>query len=357
MGAAAGLSAAQPPLQFCSMQKNTVIALLIAGTPVCLIVGVFTFVVFLSLSRPATSPSVAAATLPPPQIAYITATPSLPPAPTPTAAAAATATLLPTRQAPDYPYLSGIGPNTRRLFQLAQAMGNRIDVFSKVGDSITASPAFLAPFGAGQYNLRDLAHLQPVIDYYRTTPAREKDSFQNPSLAAQVGWSTLKVISPGNGAAGICAPDESPLECEYRVVRPAVALIMIGTNDVPTVPASAYQAQLRRIVQITLENGVVPILSTLPPMPQGQRDYTVLEFNAIITRLAREYDLPLVDYHAALLTLPNRGMSDDGIHPSQVFGSANFSADFTPENLAYGMTMRNLTALQALDAVWRVSWP
>jgi hypothetical protein len=337
------------------MHKNTLAALLIAGTPLCLIIGVLTFVVFISLSRPAINPPAEAATLPPPQIAYITATPTLPPPATPLP----TATLPPpaTRPAPVYPYISGIGPNTRRLFQRAQAMGNRIDVFSKVGDSITASPAFLTPFGAGQYNLRDLTYLQPVIDYYRTTPARDKDSFQNPSLAAQVGWSSLKLISPGNGDPGICAPDETPLDCEYRVVRPGVALIMIGTNDVPTVPVAAYAAQLRLIVQITLENGVVPILSTIPPMPQGQRDYTVLEFNAIIKQLASEYELPLVDYHAALEALPNRGMSDDGIHPSQLPGSFTLSADFTPQSLTYGMTVRNLTALQALDAVWRVSWP
>lgn len=337
------------------MQKNTLAALVIAGTPICLIIGVLTFVVFFSLSRPAINPPVEAATLPPPQIAYITATPTLPPSATPLP----TVTPPPsaTRPAPDYPYISGIGPNTRRLFQLAQAMGNRMDVFSKVGDSITASPAFLTPFGAGQYNLRDLTYLQPVIDYYRATPAREKDSFQNPSLAAQVGWSSLKLISPGNGDPSICAPDETPLDCEYRVVRPGVALIMIGTNDAPTVPPAAYAAQLRRIVQVTLENGVVPILSTIPPMPQGQRDYTVLEFNAIIKQLAREYDLPLVDYHAALEALPNRGMSDDGIHPSQLPGSFTLSADFTPQSLTYGMTVRNLTALQALDAVWRVSWP
>jgi hypothetical protein len=337
-------------------QRNTVAALLIAGTPVCLIIGILTFVVFVSLGRPALNPPAeAAATLPPPQIAYITATPAVPPSPLPPATATATPPV--TREAPEYSYISGIGPNTRRLFQLGQAMGNRMDIFSKVGDSITASPAFLTAFGTGQYDLREYTQLQPLIDYYLTTPAREKNSFENTSLAAQVGWSSLKAISPGNGEPGLCAPDESPLECEYRVVRPGVALIMLGTNDVPTVPASDYEAQMRRVLQITQEYGVLPILSTIPPMPQGQRDYTVLEFNQIITRLAGEYNIPLVDYHAVLETLPNRGMSEDGIHPSQISGSFTFSADFTPSNLTYGMTARNLTALQVLDAVWRVSWP
>jgi len=44
-----------------------------------------------------------------------------------------------------------------------------------------------------------------------------------------------------------------------------------------------------------------------------------------------------------------RPAASDGVHPS----AAPNSADFTPENLQYGMTVRNLTALQALDAVWR----
>jgi hypothetical protein len=33
------------------------------------------------------------------------------------------------------------------------------------------------------------------------------------------------------------------------------------------------------------------------------------------------------------------------------------SADFTPANLQFGMTMRNLTFLQALDAAWRLTLP
>jgi hypothetical protein len=43
-------------------------------------------------------------------------------------------------------------------------------------------------------------------------------------------------------------------------------------------------------------------------------------------------------------------LSSDGVHPSYVTSHA---ADFTPEYLQYGYTVRNLTALQALDEVWR----
>jgi hypothetical protein len=73
--------------------------------------------------------------------------------------------------------------------------------------------------------------------------------------------------------------------------------------------------------------------------------------NGIIVRLAREYDVPLWDYWSALQALPNDGLSGDGVHPS--YPSIAGAANFTPDNLQYGYTVRNLLALQALDAVWR----
>jgi lysophospholipase L1-like esterase len=77
----------------------------------------------------------------------------------------------------------------------------------------------------------------------------------------------------------------------------------------------------------------------------------VEEFNAILAALTREYDVPLLDYWSALQGLPNDGLGSDGVHPSTA-PSGN-SANFTPEYLQYGMTVRNLTALWALDAVWK----
>ncbi len=46
-----------------------------------------------------------------------------------------------------------------------------------------------------------------------------------------------------------CLPDETPLVCEYRVVRPAVALIMLGTNDVLTMSTTRYEEFMRRVIE------------------------------------------------------------------------------------------------------------
>ena len=43
-------------------------------------------------------------------------------------------------------------------------------------------------------------------------------------------------------------------------------------------------------------------------------------------------------------------LGPDGIHPS----AAPNCADLTPDNLQFGYTGRNLTALQALDALWHL---
>ena len=73
--------------------------------------------------------------------------------------------------------------------------------------------------------------------------------------------------------------------------------------------------------------------------------------NAEITRLARESEIPLWDYHAALMELPNSGLGHDGVHPS--WAPRGHKGDFSPAYLQYGMTIRSLTALQGLDEIWR----
>ncbi len=255
---------------------------------------------------------------------------------------------LATPSSQNYPYIENITPHARDIFLRGQSLGNRPTVFSKVGDSITANEAFLVPIGLGDYNLRDHTYLQPVIDYFSQTVARDANSFANTSLAAKGGWSAWQVITPRYADPTLCQAGETPLECEYRLVRPSIALIMLGTNDVMTTPSGTYESWMRQIVKISLERGVIPVLSTIPDFKREGYEERVLELNGIIRRLAYEYDIPLWDYWAALQDLPNKGLSDDGVHPSWAV-----PADFKPYFLQYGMTMRNLTALQALDAIWR----
>ncbi len=246
--------------------------------------------------------------------------------------------------------VSGISSNARQIFERGQQMGNRRDVFSKVGDSLTVATFVLYPFGWGSYNLGVYQHLQSAINFFSTTNAREGNSFANISLTADNGWTTRDVLNPAKAGGGICQAGETPLECEYRVVKPSVSLILIGTNDVAVVPVDEYRNNLQRIVQISVDKGVIPIVSTIP----NRSGFDVSPYNQTIVQIAAANSIPLWDYWRAMQVLPNTGLSNDGVHPS--FPSPTdfaMSANFNGDNLNYGYVIRNLTALEVLDAVWR----
>jgi hypothetical protein len=242
--------------------------------------------------------------------------------------------------------------NIRQVYDFGRLIGNRPTVFSKVGDSITVSDNFLHPIGYGVYDLGEYGYLRAVIDFYRQTPARTGNSFNNVSLAAGVGWSAWAVLQPEFANPDECLPDEMPLVCEYRVTQPSLALIMFGTNEVSYMSAAAYRSWLVRIIDISEEMGVIPILSTLPDRHAWEE--AIDRYNTVIRTLTAERHLPLIEYAEALRRLPDRGLSWDGIHPSWTPDAYyTGAARFTSDNLRYGYVVRNLTALQTLDRVWR----
>lgn len=239
----------------------------------------------------------------------------------------------------------------RSIFLRGQQLGNRPDVFSKVGDSITASELFLSPIGHGGLQLHEYEYLRPVVDYFSQTSAGSHFSFANKSVAARSGWTAGDVLDSGS-AYSFCAPNEAPLVCEYRLTKPSVALIMFGTNDAIWVDSYNYRNDMIEIVEISIEMGVIPVLSTIPDQFRTNGAGRVGEFNDIIRNITATYDIPLWDYWLALQSLPDAGISGDGVHPSYN-AIMRETAIFTADELRFGLNMRNLTALMVLDAVWR----
>ncbi len=240
--------------------------------------------------------------------------------------------------------ISGVSANARQIFLRGQSLGNQAHVFTRVGDSITASPYFLPAFSGGGYDLGAYQNeLWETVRFY--------SGFGSASLAAGNGWGADRILQNGYNAPEVCG-SEPPLVCEYRLRKPAVALIMIGTNDSGGVDPAVYERNLSRIVELSIEMGVIPVLSTIPPkLNDAWNGERALQWNAIIKNVARRYDVPLMDYWLALQSAPNYGIDADGIHPSAP--SDGNTLRFTPEGLRYGYTIRNLVALQALDALRR----
>jgi hypothetical protein len=131
------------------------------------------------------------------------------------------------------------------------------------------------------------------------------------------------------------------MECEYRLDHPSVIFINAGTLNMAS-PDGDYESMMRKIIEFWINHGVVPILNTKADDLEGYN-----RFNTLTRRLAAEYDIPLWDFYAVAQTLPNGGMGGDNVHLS--VGSDDFS---DPAQMQTGWTLRNLTGLQALEAVW-----
>lgn len=242
----------------------------------------------------------------------------------------------------DDPNLSNLTGRAHQIYQAGQALGNRPNVFSLIGDSNTANMAFFAPFDWGGYTLGGYGYLQETIDFFRGSFARDR-------IAARGGFNTTKALDPANAPGG-CVPGESPLACEVRVNRPSVALILLGTGDQHT--WQGFESRYRQIIEYLINQGVIPVCITKGDdleSTDSQAPYGYI--NDIIRRLSREYSVPLLDLRQALSALPNRGFEADGFHINKPPDGQ--SANFTRAYLSYGYNMYNLTALRALDAIRR----
>jgi hypothetical protein len=247
----------------------------------------------------------------------------------------------------------------RTILASGASLGNRPSVFAKVGDSITESGSFLTDIGCGGTDqFGSYTSLIPTANYFMSTSLGAApvwcgtgNSYTRASMAAVMGWTTSSVLSSTSSCA---APYNSYLRCEIQTIKPSIALVMYGTNDLqsPNNPTQ-FRTNLRTIVDTLVSDGVIPVLSTIPPrldtvdgVAMGPR---VATYNQIIADVAAEKNVPLWNYWAQLQgsSMINQGVSSDGIHPS-VYNGAD-GAVLTSTGLRYGYNQRNLGAIQVLD--------
>ena len=215
-------------------------------------------------------------------------------------------------------------------------MGNHPNAFSKIGDGEISTDWFFSAFDLGEryYDLGPYQELHPVIDHF-------SGSFGRNGMAARRGFNTDKILDPAMSDPAACTSDESPLACELRLHRPSFAILSLGTNQVWR--PEEFEAGMRQILDILLSQNVVPILSTKGDNLEGDH-----RLNRTIACLAQEYGFPLWNFWSAIQPLPNHGLQPDLEHLT--YGIT----DFDDENaMQFAWTVRNLTALQTLDSVWR----
>ncbi|MBI5223166.1 SGNH/GDSL hydrolase family protein, partial [Candidatus Micrarchaeota archaeon] len=267
---------------------------------------------------------------------------------------------------------SAMKANLRTILANGVALGNRPSVFAKVGDSITESGSFLTDIGCGGTDqFGSYASLIPVANYFMSTSLGSApvwcgtgNSFTRASMTAVMGWTTS---APLAATTACSAPYNTYMRCEYHTIRPSISLIMYGTNDLqsPNNPTQ-FRANLNAIVDATIGDGVIPVLSTIPPrldVVDGQAmGPRVATYNQIIADVAASKNIPLWNFWAQTQgsSMSNQGMGSDGIHPSVLNSGANNCVDgadgavLTSAGLRCGYNQRNLGALQILEKLKRI---
>jgi len=234
------------------------------------------------------------------------------------------------------PVIPAVSQTARQIFQHGLELGRNPHAYSKIGDCESTPTWFLGDFDGKEkyYSLGEYDQLAAVIEQYKGSHART-------SLAARSGFNAASVFSPLWANRDSCNSDEAPLACEYRVHQPSVAFIMLGSNDVWH--PDTFETNMRKIIEYSIDQGVVPVLTTKADNQEG--DHAI---NRTIAYLAWEYDIPLWNFWAAVQGLPDGGLQEDGVH---LTWAGNYFDK--PANLKRAWPIRNLTALQTLDSLWR----
>jgi hypothetical protein len=278
-----------------------------------------------------------------------TTEPTKPPAPTlfwPTPVPGETATpyprpsgdhgeSLPPEQWQQWPVIPVVSQRARQIYQSGLAKGNDPKKFSKVGDCQNIRQYFL-----GMFDAPVTYYLGEKYGYLSSTISHFSGSWNRLSESVRTGFNVASVLTSLYANPGNCHPGESPIACEFRIWNPSIAIISMETWTAGR-PTSLYESYLRQIVEFSISQGVLPILATKADNLEGDNS-----INLIVARIARDYDIPLWNFWAAAQPLPDHGLTGDNFHLTP--GSNFFNRDGI---LSLGWPVRNLTALQAIDAV------
>lgn len=282
------------------------------------------------------------------------------------------------------------------------------DRFATVGASASRTMYFLTGFGRGRYTLApNWEFLRPTIEHFAASPRR------NSFLRKDASESST---GPGNWSHTLKRCPECParLRRELAQLRPAFAVLMFGTNNakwaVPrggrrwfSTPISSgaddprcaggrclpawepgdmrrpegmstvlfrrvvskmknkrrhFRRVLDRLLRRLLDADIVPLLTTIPPLPRlWPEEDTVWALNEEVRALARKHNIPIIDFWCALSprtasgaldwshpVLQNRkGLRRDYCHPQ-----VKHAFDVADEHLIYGQNARNVLTLLRL---------
>ncbi len=222
------------------------------------------------------------------------------------------------------------------------------------GDSITVSLAFWAPLQYEPKNMPpDMVQALGVVK-----------GFMRPEC-----WDKWRGPQHGNEGSTTIRWARDHVDQWLKDLNPEAAVIMFGTNDLGQVPPKEFEQKTTEVVDRCLKNGTVVLLTTLPPRSGQEKGFRRLA--EIVRRIAREKQVPLIDFQAECLkrrprdwdgTLPQFKnvagdeyqvptlISRDGVHPSNPAAHQDYSEEGLRCN---GFALRSYLTLKCYAEVVR----
>jgi len=167
--------------------------------------------------------------------------------------------------------------NSREIFIMGRSLGRDSQAFSKLGDSLIANPHFLTGFDDQRSDLGPYDFLQPALDHFA-------GSYERYGVAIHAGLHSWGIFDPMWADKNWCEPNETMVACEFRLNNPSVLLILLGSNDAGAPDSFAFN--LRKLVEFSMENGVIPVLVTKADRFEGPENTN----NIIIERGSNTFD-------------------------------------------------------------------
>jgi hypothetical protein len=224
----------------------------------------------------------------------------------------------------EWPVVPEISDHAKAIFAAGVAAGNDLHHFSVLGDCQAPEWKLFGVLDWESYELaEEYSYLQPTVDYYQGQWSRR-------TFTVVSGNTVSTIFSVYWADANACQPNETQIECEFRINNPNLVVLMLGTNW--NSGAEQFESELRKAVDYLLARHILPVLVT-----KGDSHGPDWPLNQAIVRVAYDYDLPLWNFWLAIQDMPNHGMkADDPRH-----------IHIDPQ--AY--TLKRITGLQTLDAV------
>jgi hypothetical protein len=229
----------------------------------------------------------------------------------------------------EVPIMPEVSQHILQIYQEGQAQGRNPHNFSVIGDCQSIPYVFLGPLGRGVLEPGSTeSYLWDAINQF-------KDSFNRWSVTSRGGFTAASILNPLQADPHYCKSGETPLTCEYRLNNPAYAFITLETWLDPNT-IDRYETYLRQILDYVIGHGTIPILLTKADSSEVLNGKYVI--NPAIVRVARDYDIPVVNFWRSAQYLPNGGIDParEGFHLSQD-----------------GYNLKNILALRALYNIWQ----